>query len=202
SLNGTGGKNVSYIVGKASNSSGCVVCRRSRNSGGAGYVGVGGGSSDPTVAMAGIFRTSRPGHQRPQDPGLLIGDFLKASMILMNNPEDPVPKWPRFVFLIGFEEVAGKIKKARELIKRRYEECPMYEDVWLEAWSSNFGCKLQNLNTMTQLKSWYRGKLLKVFKIQYGCGKRLLNLLMKKMQKVSLGRAVELYAFFCGLLCL
>ncbi|GJS86964.1 hypothetical protein Tco_0769600 [Tanacetum coccineum] len=112
----------------------------------------------------------------------LRGDFLKASMILMNDPEDPVPIWPWFVFLIGLEEVAGKIKKARELIKRRYEECPMYEDMWLEAWS-NFRCKLQNLNTMTQLKSWYRGKLLKVFKIQYGCGKWLLNLLMKKIQR-------------------
>ena len=50
-------------------------------------------------------------------------------MLPRTNPKHPLG----WIAAARLEELARKIQAARQLIRRRCEECPKNEDVWLEA---------------------------------------------------------------------
>lgn len=62
-----------------------------------------------------------------------ISDIKKARLLLKSvtqtNPKHP----PGWIAAARLEEVAGKIQAARQLIQKGCDECPLNEDVWLEA---------------------------------------------------------------------
>ncbi|VDN95867.1 unnamed protein product [Rodentolepis nana] len=62
-----------------------------------------------------------------------INDMKKARLLLKSvretNPKHP----PGWIASARFEEIAGKLQVARNLIMRGCEKCPKSEDVWLEA---------------------------------------------------------------------
>ncbi|KAK2452037.1 protein STABILIZED1 [Trifolium repens] len=69
-----------------------------------------------------------------------ISDFKKGRLLFKSvtqtNPKHP----PGWIAAARLEELAGKLKAARQLIQKGCEECPKNEDVWLEA------CRLANPN--------------------------------------------------------
>ncbi|MCI35911.1 pre-mRNA-processing factor 6-like, partial [Trifolium medium] len=69
-----------------------------------------------------------------------ISDFKKARLLLKSitqtNPKHP----PGWIAAARLEELAGRLKVARQFIHKGCEECPKNEDVWLEA------CRLANPN--------------------------------------------------------
>ena len=67
-----------------------------------------------------------------------VSDFSKARLLLKSVTRTN-PKYAcGWIAAARLEELAGKVKEARLLIKKGCEECPKNEDVWLEA------CRLAN----------------------------------------------------------
>jgi len=62
-----------------------------------------------------------------------ISDIKKARLLLKSVIQTNPKHAPGWIAAARLEEVAGKIQAARNFIQQGCEECPMNEDVWLEA---------------------------------------------------------------------
>ena len=62
-----------------------------------------------------------------------IADMKKARLLLRSVRDTNKTHAPAWIASATFEEVTGKLQKARELIMEGCEMCPENEDVWLEA---------------------------------------------------------------------
>ena len=62
-----------------------------------------------------------------------VNDVKKARLLLKSvretNPKHP----PAWIASARLEEVTGKLQQARNLVMKGCEECPLSEDIWLEA---------------------------------------------------------------------
>lgn len=62
-----------------------------------------------------------------------VGDIKKARLLLQSVTSTNPKHGPGWIAAARVEELAGKIRQARNIILQGCSECPQSEDVWLEA---------------------------------------------------------------------
>lgn len=62
-----------------------------------------------------------------------IGDIKKARMLLQSVTTTNPKHGPGWIAAARVEELASKLNQARKIILQGCSECPLSEDVWLEA---------------------------------------------------------------------